>query len=100
VDAGGGRWAGGQAIFRDWLATPDASAVRAAVEPADGGVDPRDLVQGLRIQRGRMLPLESERRALRVMLVVGARLAGGFGDARELEVKGGRPLLGTRPFRQ
>jgi protein phosphatase len=99
-DAGGGCRARGQPVRTDRLAAPDAGAVRAVVEPADRGVDLGDLLHGPGEQRGGVLPLERERRALRVVLVVGTRLARGLGDARELPAQRGRPHLGTRPLRQ
>lgn len=94
-DTRGGRWTGGEPVLPDRLAAPDADAVCAVVEPADRGVDLRDLICGLGQQRSGVLALERERRALRVMLVVGARRARGLGDSCELAVQRGRPLLGT-----
>jgi hypothetical protein len=71
----------------------------AVVEPADGGVDLGDLFPGPGEERCGVLPLERERRALRVMLVVGARLGRGLGDSRVLPVQGGRAPLGTCQLR-
>jgi serine/threonine protein phosphatase PrpC len=99
-DAGGGRRPRGQPVRTDGLAAPDACAVRAAGQPCDRGVDPGDLLHGPGEQRGGVLPLERERRALRVVLVVGTRIARGLGDGRELPAQRGRPHLGTCPLRQ
>jgi hypothetical protein len=47
-----------------------------------------------------VLPLEREGRALRVVLVVGTRLARSRGDPGELPVQGRGPSAGTRTLRQ
>jgi len=47
-----------------------------------------------------VLPLEGQRRALRIMLVVGAGRARGLGDAVELPLQRRDPAPGPRPFGQ
>jgi hypothetical protein len=100
LDAGSGRRACCQPVLPDGLAAPYTDAIRARVEPADGGVDLRDLFQGLSEQRGGVLPLEREGRAFRVVLVVGTRFARRRGDPGELPVQGRGPGAGTRTLRQ
>lgn len=46
-----------------------------------------------------MLSLERQRGPLRVVLVVGARLARGLGDAGQFPVQRCRPILGSGPLR-
>jgi hypothetical protein len=99
-DTGGGCRACGQPALPDRLTASEACAVRAVVEPADGSVDLRELFEGPGKERGGVLPLERERRALRVVLVVGARPACGIGDTREFPVQGRRPPAGTGSLRE
>jgi hypothetical protein len=51
-------------------------------------------------QRRRVLALEGERRALRIVLVVGPGRARGLRQAGELPLERGRPLPGARLLRQ
>ena len=47
-----------------------------------------------------MLPLEGQRRTLRVVLVIGAARAGRLRESRELPLQGGHLPHRTRPLRQ
>jgi hypothetical protein len=51
-------------------------------------------------QRGRVLPLEGQRGALGVVLVVGPGRSGGLGDGVELPLQRRHPTPGTLAFRR
>jgi hypothetical protein len=63
-------------------------------------VDRGELLPCLVEECGRVLPLEGERGALRVVLVVGPVRAGGLGDVGELPLKHPDPVDGARLFGQ
>jgi hypothetical protein len=89
VDANEGRGAGGEAFRANRHTAHIAYFVCAGIDFPPGRVNRREMLPGLRGERRDMLPLESDRRALRVMLVVapGRALAGAGDDRGELPVK-------------
>ena len=98
--AGGGGGAGRQPFGPDGLPAPVAHSVPAVGQPPQRGVDRRDLIPRRREQRGGVLPLERERRALRVVLVVGPGRAGRLGQPGELPLQRGLPLPRPGPLSQ
>jgi hypothetical protein len=74
--------------------------VATGLQPPERRVDRCDLLSGLFEQRGRMLTLERQRRALRVVLVVGPARARGLGEVRELPPQRGHPPERARPLGQ
>lgn len=69
-------------------------------EPAQRRVDRRDLLPRLFEQGRRVLPLEGQRCALGVVLVVGPARAGCLGELRELPLQRGYPPHRLRPLRR
>jgi len=74
-----------------------ARVVAALGQPGHGRVDLDQIVTGLAEQRGDMLPLECDRRAFRVMLVVGAGHPGRLDDSVELPLQPIQPVGRLRP---
>jgi hypothetical protein len=102
-DAGHRGRAGGQPVRADGLPAPVAHPVAAGRQPGQRGVDRRYLLPS-RAEQGRgVLSLERERRALRVVLVVGPGRTGRLGQPGELPLQRRRPLprplsLGQQPL--
>jgi hypothetical protein len=107
ADANEGRGASDESFRANRLTAHIAYFVRAGIDFPQGRVNRRKMLPGLRGERRYMLPLESDRGALRVMLVVasGRALARAGDDRGELPVKlrdlvqhlvvlGGQPGLG------
>ena len=97
MQVGGGR-PGGEAVGPDRLPALGAPAVAARRHPAQGRVDLGQLLPGLAEQGGGVLPLERDRRALRVVLVVGAGRAGRLDDPGQLPLQPVQPRERVRPF--
>src|ERR1700722_4358456 len=97
ADAGGGGGAGGQAGGGDGLAAGGAGAVAALVQAAQGRVDLVEVLAGPLQQRGGVLTLERDRRALGVVLVVAVGRLGGLDDAGPLALQAGQPVKGLAP---
>ena len=89
--AGHGGGAGRQPFGPDGLPAPFAHPVPALRQPPQRVVDRRHLFPRRLEQRGGVLPLERERRALRVVLVVGPGRAGRLGQPGELPLQRGHP---------
>ena len=81
ADAGGGGGAGGQAVGGDGPATGGAGAVAALVQAAQRRVDLVEVLARPLQQRGGVLALERDRRALGVVLVVVLADVGRLDDA-------------------
>jgi hypothetical protein len=110
ADANEGRGAGGEALLANRPAAQIAYFVYAGINFPQGRVNRREMFTRLGGERRDMLPLESDRRALGVMLVVatGRALARAGDDRGEVPLKlrdpvqrlvtiGGQPrLCGTR----
>jgi len=72
----------------------------AGLQPAQRRVGRRELFPGPFEQRGRVLPLEGQRRALGIVLVVCPARARRLRESRELPLQGGHLPHRTRPLRQ
>ena len=95
VDTGPCGRAGGQPVFADRPAAPLAHAVPALLQPLQRGADRRHLLPRRLEQGGGVLALERERRALRVVLVVGSGRTSRLGQPSELPLERGHPLPGA-----
>ena len=89
--AGHGGGASRQPFGPDGLPAPFAHPVPALRQPPQRVVDRRHLFPRRLEQRGGVLPLERERRALRVVLVVGPGRASRLGQPGELPLQRGHP---------
>ena len=88
-DANEGRRAGGETFLANRLAAHIANFVYARIDFRQGRVNRREMLTGLGGERRYVLPFESDRRALRVVLVVatGRALARAGDDRGELPLK-------------
>ncbi len=87
ADAGRCRRPGGKPLGRDQLAATLAASVTARGQPGHRRVDPGQLPAGL-IEQGRdVLPLERDRGALGIVLVVGVGLTGRLDNRAEVALQ-------------
>ena len=96
LDTGPSGGAGGQPLLADGPPTPVADAVPTLRQPLKRQVQRRHLLPRRLEQRGGVLPLERERRALRVVLVVGPGRTRRLRQPGELPLQRGHPLPGAR----
>ena len=94
ANANEGRGAGGETFLADLAATGIAYFVYAGINFRQGRVNRREMLAGLGGERRYVLPLEGDRRALRVVLVVTARrpLARAGDDRGEVPLKLRQPV--------
>jgi putative ABC transport system permease protein len=96
LDAGPCGRAGGQPLPADGSPALVAAAVPALRQPLKRGVERRHLLPRRLEQRGGVLALERERRALRVVLVVGPSRTRRLRQPGELPLERRHPLPGAR----
>lgn len=70
ADARARRGAGKQSLYRDLAAATFAAVVDPGPHPLNGTVDIEQFLLGCGQERGDLCPLEGDRRAFRVMLVI------------------------------
>ena len=100
ADANEGGRAGGETFFANRPAACIAYFVYAGIDFPPGRVNRREVLARLRDQGRYVLPLEGDRRALRVMLVIapGRALARAGDDSAELPLKFGDPAQRLAPI--
>src|SRR6185369_11836140 len=97
--ARGGHRAGREAGGTDVLAAALAPAVAALRQLPHGRIDLRELLTGLVEQGGHVLPLKGDRRAFRIVLIVGPGRVRRLDDPAKLALQPIEPLEGGCPFR-
>ena len=88
ADAGPRRGAGTQSLGRDLAAAAFAAVMGPGPHPLDGTVDVGQFPLGCGHERGDLCPLEGNRRAFGVMLVIAGGVRGALHDVLEVAPQG------------